>query len=127
MTRSPYHFCNAFLASVERVVQGKQIALYIGVGAPEEYPYAPLVRKEISEVRFWDIAWLCDTLFYKKTGKKKGGKGKGRKKGKGQRSDAKKKSDGKPFWNIRPFIGLIASWVSKRRAHNVARGQVGFI
>jgi len=110
---------------VERVVQGKQIALYVGVGAPEDYPYTPLVRKEISEVKFWDIAWLCDTLFYNAKGGKKGsGKKKNRKK-KGGRSDAQKKKESKPFWNIKPFLGLIAQWVSKRRAHNISRGQQG--
>jgi hypothetical protein len=53
-------------ASIEITQEKKPMTLFIVVGVPEEYPFAPLSRNEVSEIKFVKISKLVDPASAKK-------------------------------------------------------------
>lgn len=43
---------------LERTVHGKNFKIYLAKGVPEDFPFEPLVRQEISEIKWFDIKTL---------------------------------------------------------------------
>ena len=61
------------------------LTLYVAVGAPMGYAYAPQVRKEVKRVLWVPVA------------------------------DLLKKSDSRKYWNLRPFIHKLTRWIKRRK------------
>ena len=63
----------------------RKVTLYIGIGVPMDFPFAPQTRKEISEVKWFDLASIPTAA---------GGKGASR------------------FWSCRPFIRSLKAYLA---------------
>jgi len=86
---------NHFVESMSK--QGKQIKLFIVRGVPEDFSYAPRVRKEISEVKFFNVSEL----------------------------PTNKENKSRKFWALQVFTPRLLRWIQRQPKTKGTGGKSG--